>query len=574
MRMSETNSEQSRILKGIGGSRGVARGPVKLIYNMRELDKIRNGDVLVSQMTNPDMILVMKKCAAIVTDSGGLVCHAATIAREVGIPCVVGTGSATKLLKDGMIVEVDGTKGTVSIMSDMGETRQSVNLQEDFIMFGNKLNCFSKKMHRDKPFWPDDWEFDWPTIDLEIEYQWVLPRPEIIVTPLTYSLIIPALERIPFILGLSDIGPLYSECHYTVSIRFDKLRKVKAQLQDNLLSMNEPFLTDYKQRLYRSYGEFDNVTLQIMKKRNVFSKLKDDELISMFKQWWKAHEQFFSLTFFIQSMGDDIVWPKIKEMLESVIGNEDTVMDFISILTLPTSIKEIVISGQFNKDTTNLLEKAPQRVRDLISSTLSESEILSETSKLDEGQLWGEKLTRYTQKWWWMRTRDLYFEVKNSREEMLKFIRSSIDAKPSSVNLTQNRLALEKKMKYLMSVFPDDDYKRLAFYVDLGRFLSRERDNHHHVWLKNTSMMKELILELAKRLKERELIYDEKDIFFLMVPEVFNMFSSSLRPDEKLDIASVIPNRMIAYTYTTKLRLHERPRYNPDATPTEQDEYY
>jgi len=101
------------LLKGIGASPGLASGKVKIIHDIREIDKIKEGDVLVTKMTTPDMVPAMKKASAIVTDDGGLTCHAAIISRELGTPCVVGTQKATKVLKDNMVVTVDGEKGIV-----------------------------------------------------------------------------------------------------------------------------------------------------------------------------------------------------------------------------------------------------------------------------------------------------------------------------------------------------------------------------------------------------------------------------------------------------------------------------
>jgi len=101
------------ILKGLGASPGIGVGPVKIIHSASELDKIEKGDVLVTRMTNPDMVPAMQKAAAIVTDEGGITCHAAIVSREMGVPCVVGTESATEKLKDGQIITVDGTHGLV-----------------------------------------------------------------------------------------------------------------------------------------------------------------------------------------------------------------------------------------------------------------------------------------------------------------------------------------------------------------------------------------------------------------------------------------------------------------------------
>lgn len=109
----ETISVGEVILKGLGASPGVAFGKVKIVLNLNDLPKVESGDVLVTTMTTPDMVPAMKKAAAIVTDEGGTTCHAAIVSRELGIPAVVGTKEATKVLKDGVEVTVDGSRGVI-----------------------------------------------------------------------------------------------------------------------------------------------------------------------------------------------------------------------------------------------------------------------------------------------------------------------------------------------------------------------------------------------------------------------------------------------------------------------------
>lgn len=101
------------LLKGLSASPGSASGKVKIINDIDELDKIKNGDILVTVMTTPDMVPAMKRAAGIITDEGGITCHAAIISRELGIPCVVGTGDATKSLVENNYVTVDGKKGII-----------------------------------------------------------------------------------------------------------------------------------------------------------------------------------------------------------------------------------------------------------------------------------------------------------------------------------------------------------------------------------------------------------------------------------------------------------------------------
>lgn len=101
------------LLKGLGASPGIASGKVKVIFSEKEISKVGEGDILVTTMTTPDMVPAMKRAAAIVTDEGGMTCHAAIVSRELGVPAVVGTREATKILKDGMVVTVDGEKGII-----------------------------------------------------------------------------------------------------------------------------------------------------------------------------------------------------------------------------------------------------------------------------------------------------------------------------------------------------------------------------------------------------------------------------------------------------------------------------
>ena len=101
------------LVRGLGAAPGAASGAARLLRSMDDAGKLGAGDVLVAHMTAPDWVPLMRKAAAIVTDSGGMTCHAAIVSRELGIPCVVGTGDATDKLRDGELVTVDATRGTV-----------------------------------------------------------------------------------------------------------------------------------------------------------------------------------------------------------------------------------------------------------------------------------------------------------------------------------------------------------------------------------------------------------------------------------------------------------------------------
>ncbi len=112
--VSEKDKEgKEDILHGLGASPGVASGKVIKIKSVDELDKVAVGDILVTKMTDPNMVPAMKKAAGIITDEGGMTCHAAIVSRELGTPCIVGTQNATKILNEGDIITMDATNGVV-----------------------------------------------------------------------------------------------------------------------------------------------------------------------------------------------------------------------------------------------------------------------------------------------------------------------------------------------------------------------------------------------------------------------------------------------------------------------------
>lgn len=101
------------LVRGLGAAPGLASGVVRVVRTRPEAAALQDGDILVAHMTAPDWVPLMRRAAAIVTDSGGMTCHAAIVSRELGVPCLVGTGDATKVLRDGETVTVDAGAGVV-----------------------------------------------------------------------------------------------------------------------------------------------------------------------------------------------------------------------------------------------------------------------------------------------------------------------------------------------------------------------------------------------------------------------------------------------------------------------------
>ena len=140
------STDAKHILQGYGASPGIATGKVVIVNDARETSKVQEGDIMVSTMTNPDMVPAMKKVAGIITDEGGMTCHAAIVSRELGTPAVVGTKQATALLKEGQIVTIDGEKGLIydGAVTKIEEVRWyfTIILLSSFVIFTDLMQFY------------------------------------------------------------------------------------------------------------------------------------------------------------------------------------------------------------------------------------------------------------------------------------------------------------------------------------------------------------------------------------------------------------------------------------------------
>lgn len=112
-------NKDAKIINGVTANKGLYTGNVKIIRTLfsdkikEEINKVNKGDIVVAETTGPEMMLALEKAGAIITDEGGLTSHAAIVSRELGIPCIVGAKIATKILKDGDLVELNATMGII-----------------------------------------------------------------------------------------------------------------------------------------------------------------------------------------------------------------------------------------------------------------------------------------------------------------------------------------------------------------------------------------------------------------------------------------------------------------------------
>jgi pyruvate,water dikinase len=108
-------------LRGVAASPGRATGPARVITDPEQLHEIEDGDILVCRITAPSWAPVFSRLGAAVSDVGGIMAHTAIVSREYGLPAVVGTGFATTTIRTGQLIEVDGNRGTVTVLDGGAE---------------------------------------------------------------------------------------------------------------------------------------------------------------------------------------------------------------------------------------------------------------------------------------------------------------------------------------------------------------------------------------------------------------------------------------------------------------------
>jgi pyruvate,water dikinase len=108
-------STDDAVLRGTGASAGVVRGPARVVLGPQDFDSVQPGDIVIAPSSNPSWVPIFVIAAGLVTNTGGVLSHAAVVAREFGLPAVVGTGDATIRIRDGQTVELDGTTGVVRL---------------------------------------------------------------------------------------------------------------------------------------------------------------------------------------------------------------------------------------------------------------------------------------------------------------------------------------------------------------------------------------------------------------------------------------------------------------------------
>jgi phosphohistidine swiveling domain-containing protein len=391
------------------------------------------------------------------------------------------------------------------------------------------------------------------------EFEWLEVRPELVISALLKSLVQPGFEMVPRVLGFRNVPPLHVKW---VKCRYHFRSDTFAMVWQSIVraTWNEAFMVDLLRRVRASYDRLGEVLILFPITNAELNAISGDRMVALITSWWPRWVEFFALCWFIQAQGDDILFPFIDETVNHNLGylgsaSTDRAWPGPADFIAPTTP---VLSGAYMADVAKLREallEAGLRTRD-------EAE-----SALDAGQhpAIAQNVAVHLQKWHWMRDRDLLFEPWDTRSRVIE---TALKTEPHAVmpyelNLQRNILALS---------FHFDLAHRSGRALGLNhaaRFvhdLNVERENHHVLWLKYSYPLRQLVVEIERRLIAAGSL-EKGDIFFLQAPELIEA-ARSLPAPLPPDLVSKAKNRRRGYLIEARL-------IGSDAEPAVlEDDYY
>jgi phosphohistidine swiveling domain-containing protein len=385
---------------------------------------------------------------------------------------------------------------------------------------------------------------EYATVATTGDFEWLEVRPELVISALLKSLVQPGFEMVPRVLGFRNVPPLHIKwvkCRY--HFRSDTFALVWQSIVR--ATWNEAFMADLMRRVRASYDQLGEVLVLFPTTDAELQAISGDKMVALITSWWPRWVEFFALCWFIQAQGDDILFPFIDE----------TVNHNLSYVGLPPADRAWPAPADFIAPTTPVMSGAYMadvgRLRDaLLAAGLHTKE--EAESALDAGQHRpiAQNLTEHLRKWHWMRDRDLLFEPWDTRSRVIE---TALKTEPHAVmpyelNLQRNNLALS---------FHFDLAHRSGRALGLNhaaRFLhdlNVERENHHVLWLKYSYPLRQLAVEIERRLIAGGSL-EKGDIFFLQAPELIEA-ARNLPAPLRADLVSKVKNRRRGYLIEARL---------------------
>ena len=376
------------------------------------------------------------------------------------------------------------------------------------------------------------------------EFEWLEVRPELVISALLKSLVQPGFEMVPRVLGFRNVPPLHIKwvkCRY--HFRSDTFALVWQSIVR--ATWNEAFMAELMRQVRASYDRLAEVLILFPTTDAELNAISGDQMVALITSWWPRWVEFFALCWFIQAQGDDILFPFIDETVNHNLGYVGSPpaarvwpgpADFIA----PTTP---VLSGAYMANVAGLREA-------LLATGLRTRE--EAESALDAGQYpaIAQNLAEHLRKWHWMRDRDLLFEPWDTRGRVIE---TALKTDPHAVmpyelNLRRNILALSFHFDLAQSSGRALGLNHAARFL---HDLNVERENHHVLWLKYSYPLRQLAVEIERRLIASGSL-DKGDVFFLQAPELIEA-ARNLPAPLSPDLVSKVKNRRRGYLIEARL---------------------
>jgi phosphohistidine swiveling domain-containing protein len=511
------------------------RGDLKLyLLSLGSLPRHELGEA-IARITNPAVALYEHECARFpLVLNPGVTWPDGTAAVPLGYASAIRTGAATTRQKIGGMDEAEAAAlDTIKFFGHKPGTKiTTMPAPESRTTWWALLPEYAR-FHQ-----------EFATAATTGDFEWLEVRPELVISALLKSLVQPGFEMVPRVLGFRNVPPLHIKwvkCRY--HFRADTFALVWQSIVR--ATWNEAFMADLMRQVRASYDRLAEVLILFPTSDADLEAISGDQMVALITSWWPRWVEFFALCWFIQAQGDDILFPFIDETVSHNLSYAGPPpvgrvwpgpADFIA----PTTP---VLSGAYRADVGRLREA-------LLASGLRTRE--EAESALDAGQhpAIAQTVAEHLRKWHWMRDRDLLFEPWDTRGRVIE---TALKTEPHAVmpyelNLQRNKLALS----FHFDLAHGSD--RALGLNHAARFLhdlNVERENHHVLWLKYSYPLRQLAVEIERRLIASGSL-DKGDVFFLQAPELIQA-AKNLPAPLPADLVAKVKNRRRGYLIEARL---------------------
>ncbi len=443
-------------LKGQVACEGKVIGPVKVVTNKKDISTVKEGEILVAPMTTPEYLPAMKKAAAYITDEGGITSHAAIVARELKKPCIIGTKNATKIFKDGDIVEVDADKGVVRIL-ESGEKKQRTDKSES-------IDCkvsdnLTKKIN-------------------EIKWVKILQRKR---TPYFNSLIFyGAINKNNKKITLDFAGENWAFVNGAIFVSLKDISKI-SQLMQNLFEKDNSYFLKFINEAHKNIAEFNNFVEEYLNRdyRNISNLQLKNYFIDYNKKFIEICP-YMTVAIFADKL--------LEKEISVICADKPDQTHYFELFTSPARLGYF---EQQNIDFAQLILKLKAKKQSVIDDVLVD-EYLDKYSWLENMEYNGDFLKR----------EELITRIKKGLESSI----DDLEKDPNNCDRTKELEIAFNKLKL---------NSREIDIIKTGREFVHFRAYRTDVFFRSAYFVRPLFEEISKRLN-----ISYKDIFWFLPDEI------------------------------------------------------